>query len=82
MREVGVPVDQLKSVKWSIIIPVLNEEKNISDTLHSIIKVLSNLTEDLNHDTRKLVFGGSDQVRYKPTCTVTKIARSLKFILE
>ena len=38
-REVGITVDQLKSVKWSIIIPVLNEEKNISDTLHSIVKV-------------------------------------------
>ena len=62
-REVGVPVDQLKTVKWSIIIPVLNEEKNISDTLHSIIEVhvhvMSNLTEDLSHDMRKLV---SDQV--------------------
>ncbi|XP_053377641.1 uncharacterized protein LOC123529317 [Mercenaria mercenaria] len=42
-REVGISRDELCDTTWSIIVPTLNEEKNITKMLNNVIQSCSNL---------------------------------------
>lgn len=38
-KECGASIGSLKSPRWSIVIPVLNEEKDIKNTLADVLRV-------------------------------------------
>ena len=44
------------------------------------IHILQELKDDLSSDTRKPVFGVSDQLRHKPACTVTEKGYKLELL--